>query len=122
MAYTAYVLDQQSRDKLKQKFPPKYDKFIGHHITVQFGVNKNTQPPEPATIKVVGYINNDDGLEALVVTVDGKVRRSDDSMYHITWSLDPDRYSPKDSNDLLKSKQYSIVLPIEIEAEPKTLT
>lgn len=121
MAYTAYVLDEQSREKLKQKFPPKYKQFIGHHITVQFGVDQNTEPPEPATLKVVGYVDSGDGLEALVVTVNGELRRSDNSMYHITWSLDPDKYSPKNSNDLLQQKRYSIVLPINIEGDPQVL-
>ena len=45
--YTAYVLTDAAREKLVEKFPPKYEKFIGHHITIQFGVPKDTEAPDP---------------------------------------------------------------------------
>lgn len=119
--YTAYVLDDQSRELLASKFPPKYPKFIGHHVTVQFGVPKTTEPPQPAVIKVIGRADSGDGLEALVVTVDGSVERPDGSRYHITWSLDPTVYKPVDSNALLAKGKYTMNLPITIGATPQVL-
>lgn len=123
--YTAYVLDDASREKLVARFPPKYPQFVGHHITVLFGVPPNTAAPEFATTKVIGYADSGDGLEALVVSVNGSVDRKDGSVYHITWSLDPTKYSPKDSNTLLaqkdKSKRFTLTLPVTITTQPEVL-
>lgn len=120
--YTAYVLDQASRALLKEKFPPRYETFIGHHITQQFGVSPDVPAPEDADIRVVGYVDSEDGIEALVVSVNGKKQRPDGSIYHITWSIDPSSgYKPKDSNNLLKNKRYTIVRPIPIQTEPMVL-
>jgi len=121
--YTAYVLTDESRSQLEEKFPPKYSKFIGHHVTIDFGVPADTEIPETAEIKVLGKKDSADGIEALVVSVNGKTTRSDGSIYHITWSLESDKYSPKDSNSLLKSAffKYKMTLPILIETEPQLL-
>ncbi len=120
--YTAYVLDDASRARLAEKFPPRYSKWIGHHVTVQFGVPADTEAPEQADIRVVGHVDSGDGLEALVVMVNGEKRREDGSVYHITWSLDPESgYKPKDSNDLIRGKQYTIVRHIPIGTQPAVL-
>lgn len=119
--YTAYVLDESSRTKLKEKFPPKYEKFIGHHVTVVFGVKKDAEPPKPAIINVIGYADSKDGLETLVVSVDGKTKRQDKGIYHITWSLDPSKYTPKDSNNLIQGGRYKLVSPITIKTNPQVL-
>lgn len=119
-AYTAFVLDDASRKKLKEKFPPKYPDFIGHHVTLEFGVPFDTKlvPEKPKSIEVVGYKNNPDGLEALVVAVDGETKRKDGSTYHITWSLDRSKHiKPVDSNKLLKSG-FDKIEPIKIDVEP----
>jgi hypothetical protein len=56
------------------------------------------------------------GLQALLVSVDGETVRPDGGIYHITWSLDPDRlippfmrgedgavpYEPKHSNAMIR--------------------
>lgn len=119
--YTAYVLDQGSRDALEKRFPPKYPNFIGHHVTVQFGIPANSEPPPPAQLKVVGYADSGDGLEALVVSVNGSSTRPDGKIYHITWSLDTSKYKPVDSNELLKAKRFTIVRSIPINTKPELL-
>jgi hypothetical protein len=120
--YTAYVLDDQSRQQLAQRFPPKYDNFIGHHITVEFGVPTGVPIPDDASVAVVGYADSRDGLEALVVSVNGQKRRPDGKLYHITWSIDSQsEYKPVDSNRLLSNNRYTLVRPIEIATVPKLL-
>lgn len=120
--YTAYVLSDESRKKLAERYPPKYSKFVGHHVTEQFGVKTGTETPEQADIEVVGYIDSQDGLEALVVAVNGSDQRPDGGTYHITWSLDPDKYSPKDSNMLIKVAGYDPVpTSISIHTVPQVL-
>lgn len=116
--YTAYVLDEKSREVLLQRFPPKYKDVVGHHITVEFGVSADTLPPQDAKLRVIGHIDNGDGLEALAVLVDGSTVRKDGKTYHITWSLDCDKFKPKDSNMLLESKQFLLTMPIDIVGMP----
>ncbi len=119
--YTAYILDDASRTALAERFPPKYPKFVGHHVTLSFGVPKDTEVPAPANIKVIGHADSGDGLEALVVTVNGKTERPDGKRYHITWSLDPAKYSPVDSNTLLSNNKFTLVRSIPINTTPKLL-
>lgn len=120
-AYTAYELSDESKKELKNRFPPKYPDFIGHHITVEFGVPYDTNliPLKPKEVKVVGYKEDLKGLEALVVSVDGKTKRKDGGVYHITWSLDKSKgFKPVDSNKLLKNEYTKIEPNIEIKTEP----
>lgn len=119
--YTAHVLTFKSQDELVRRFPPKYSKFVGHHVTVQFGVPKDTPPPEPADVVVHAYADTEDGLEALIVTVNGTWDRPDGSKYHITWSLDPTRYKPVDSNKLVSGNRYTPIDPFPIKTTPATL-
>lgn len=120
--YTAHVLDDASRAKLAERFPPRYSNFIGHHVTQQFGVPADTEAPDGATVKVIGHVDSGDGLEALVVSVDGEKYRPDGSVYHITWSIDPESgYKPKDSNELIRKKQYMIIRHVPITTTPAVL-
>jgi hypothetical protein len=121
--YTAYVLTDESRNALLERFPPKYSKVIAHHVTVEFGVPEDTELPENAQLKVIGEADSGDGLQALVVSVNGEYRRSDGKIYHITWSLEPDSYKPVDSNDLVVdyNNRWKVILPVAFEAEPAIL-
>ena len=118
--YSAYLLTDKARNELLAKFPPKYSKVVAHHITVKFGA-PNAEPPAPAMVAVVGYIDSGDGLEALVCSVNGTTERADGSKYHITWSLEPGKYSPKDSNALLRSKRFTLTRAYPIETTPEVL-
>lgn len=118
--YTAYELDQNSRDQLAKIFPPKYPDFIGHHITYQFGVREgNPLPPQPKSAEVIGYSTNGESLETLVVSIDGTPNRPDGKIYHITWSLDRSQgMKPKDSNDVIQNQGYQTTKPISIQVKP----
>ncbi len=119
--YTAYVLTDSARTTILEKYPPKYPKVVAHHVTVQFGVPADTQAPSPATVKVIGYVDSGDGLEALVVSVNGKQDRPDGKRYHITLSLDPAKYSPVDSNGLVSSKQFTLTRGFLVQTTPEIL-
>lgn len=120
--YTAYVLDDASRTSLAERFPPKYPEFVGHHVTVAFPVTKDTPVPPAAQVKVVGYADSGDGIEALVVTVNGHNDRQDGKRYHITWSLDPAKYSAKDSNTLLATNKFTLTRGIPVATTPSVLS
>lgn len=117
--YTAHVLDVDSRTKLEHSFPPKYPDFIGHHITMKFGVSSDTAIDNNThNIEVVGYADDGKGLEALVVSVDGEVTRPDGKKYHITWSLDRSKgYKPVDSALIIQTSGYSRITPIGINTK-----
>lgn len=119
--YQAFELDAQSRSLLAQRFPPKFSEFIGHHITYAFGVMSDEPLPEADSFRVVGYACDENGLEALVVEVNGTTTRPDGSTFHITWSLDRDAgFKPVNSNHLIKRSGFErIDDPINIHAVPK---
>lgn len=119
--YTAYVLTEDVKQQLLSVFPPSYDTVVAHHITVQFGVDKDAPPPDKATIKVVGHVDSEDGLQVLVCSVNGTTSRGDGSLWHITWSLDDTKYKPVDSKALLKKKLYNLSVPIQIDTVPAVL-
>lgn len=121
--YIAFELDKKSRRQLAKVFEPKYPDFIGHHVTYKFGVDKDAKLPfPPKKMEVIGYVDDGEGLEALVVAINGSSERSDGNTYHITWSLDREKgKKPVHSNDLIAMKGYKKVTPVEIKAKPKLL-
>jgi hypothetical protein len=54
--------------------------------------------PPKATIQIIDYLNVPEGLELFTVMIDDRRLREDWSLYHITWSLNPDEFDPVDSN------------------------
>ena len=121
MGYLAFEVDKKSRKDLKKIFEPQFKEFIGHHVTYKFGVKSNEKlPNKPKIAKVVGYVKNDKGLEALVVEINGSTKRPDGKTFHITWSLDRSAgFKPVHSNNLLTSGKWENVNPIEIKLNPK---
>ena len=120
MAYTAYVLSPESRAAILERFRPRFSDVICHHVTERFGVPAIKKfMPEPAEIVVVGYAS-DASLEALVVTVNGVTARRDGMVYHITLSLERSQgRRPVDSNQLIASAGWTIVVPLTITAVPR---
>lgn len=117
--YNGYLIPENERSKLLSAFPPKYSKVMAHHITHKFKV-KGELPPPADMAKVIGYADSGDGLEVLVVEINGSASRpEDETLYHITLSLDPSKYKPKDSNTLLKNQGYKNINPLLIKVEPK---
>ena len=120
--YIAYELDKKSRQRLAVTFPPKYPEFIVHHITYKFSTGKDDKLPAiPKSIRVIGYADDGEGLEALVVEINGKINRPDGKIYHITWSLDRSKgRKPVHSNGLVMNG-YESITPIDIQAKPEIL-
>ena len=117
--FTGYVLADESRNELKAVFPPQEPEFIGHHVTEEFGVRQSkAELPESVEARVVGYAKTN-GIEALVVEINGTTQRCDGNTYHVTWSLDRTKgYRPVHSNDLLKNG-WKDVNPINIHVTPQ---
>lgn len=121
--YTGYELSEQSRNALAKIFKPKYPEFLGHHITKKFGTNNPDDVPEqPKTAQVVGYADDGEGIEGLLVEIDGVSKRDNNSLFHITWSLDRSKgYKPVDTNKIIKNATR-LNNPIDIKVTPKLFT
>ena len=115
---TGWKLPRDERDRLLERFPPKYERAIADHVTLQAGASEATPLPREVGAEVVGRADDGESLECLVVEIDGTTDRPDGSTYHITWSLGPGRKA-KESNDVLRERGWQrLEKPIPIETEP----
>ncbi len=113
-----WLLAQEDRGKLLQQFHPKYEKIVAHHVTLSTGATASTPLPPEVEAQIVGRTDDENGVEAMVVAIDGTTDRPDGSTYHITWSLGPGRKA-RESNDLLRDRGWkSLDAPISITLKP----
>jgi hypothetical protein len=96
--YQAIVI--LNRNALLSMIPPKYKNVVAHHVTLNFGVYDDAPLPTVESIVVIGHIAHD-GIQAVIVALDGDNFSPDGRCYHITISHSDDR-RPVESNDLLK--------------------
>ena len=99
-----WKLDPEDRLRLLARFPPAYPETVADHVT--WG-GKSKSPPMPPAGKamVIGRADDGEGVEALVVEVEGTSRRWDGGTFHITWSLGPGREA-KESNDVIAAQGW----------------
>ncbi len=115
---TGWKLPDEERDRLLERFPPRYENVIAHHVTLRVGATPDTPLPRQAEARIIGRADDGDSLECLVVELDGTTDRPDGSTYHITWSLGPGRRA-RESNDVLRDQGWEhIDAPIPVELEP----
>jgi hypothetical protein len=113
-----WKLDPGERDELLSRFPPAYDRVVADHVTLRAHVDGQSKLP-PATVGViVGRADDGEGVEAMVVQIDGSADRPDGGKYHITWSLGPGR-KPVESNDVIKARGWQALdPPVPVRLEP----
>lgn len=117
--YTGWLLPEDTREKLLVTIPPAYPNVKAHHVTLEYGVPPDTDPPLEQRGFVVGFADDGKGIQALVVEIGGTTTRPDGETYHITWSIDESKgYEAKMSVDLLK-QGWTHVVPFAIPLEPK---
>lgn len=114
MGYIALNLTHGSRELLIKKWKPLNDLVIAHHVTYQFPAKKTDKLPKVKDVKVVGYASTD-GLECMIVSVDGTTKRNDGGTYHVTLSLESGKYKPFDSNELIRKKGWIKTKPIPLD-------
>jgi hypothetical protein len=117
--YNGYELEAGSRQKLIDLFPPKYPNFIGHHITEQFGMKDGEIPKQPQKVFVVGYIDNGEDVEGLLIEIDGTTVRPSGGQYHITWSIDRSKGAKPVHTNSYTGDAVRNFRPIEIDVEAK---
>ena len=110
-----WILDEPDRSRLLERFPPRFDRIVAHHVTL-WGHRERAPVPPPAVMAVIGHAA-DTAIEALIVTVDGSAERPDGGTFHCTWSLDPmsDRV-PKDANAMIAVRNWTSCAPLPFSA------
>ena len=111
-----WKLDRGEREELLKAHPPAYEKVVADHVTLKV----DPKAPLPPRVKaaIVGSTDDQEGVQAMVVTIDGATDRPDGSTYHITWSLGDGRRAVE-SNDVLKERGWDeFDHPIPITLEP----
>ena len=112
-----WTLDADERTSLLDRFPPRYAKVVAHHVTLATDAEQRDLPSD-VRAAMVGRTDDDRGVEAMVVTIDGGTARPDGSTFHITWSLGDGRRA-RESNDVLKERGWEAFdKPIAIHLTP----
>ena len=115
--YTCLLLDQRDRDRILSIIIPEYEVVIAHHITLQYGVKLDAaELPKVYSGFIVGEIM-DKGVQTVVVSINGTTDHPHGGTYHITWSLDRERF-PENSKQLLLRGWWPLVEPIPISVTP----
>ena len=112
-----WLLAEDDREKLLQQFPPKFEKTLAHHVTLKSEAERD---PLPNNVKaeVVGRTDDESGVEAMIVAIDGTTGRPDGSTYHITWSLGDGRRA-RESNDVIRERGWQkLDQPIPVRLQP----
>jgi hypothetical protein len=112
-----WLLSEEDRETLLTQFPPRYENIVAHHVTLQTDAEREPLPAA-VTAQIVGRTDDEKGVEAMVVAIDGSTDRHDGSTYHITWSLGDGRRA-RESNDVLRERGWDeFDPPIPISLEP----
>ena len=111
-----WLVDQEQRVELLQQFPPRYETIVADHVTLETGTDAPL--PEPAVGEVIGRADDGEGVEALVVSIDGSTDRPGGGTYHITWSLAEGRKA-RESNDVIDTEGWAdLDMPVPVTLHP----
>ncbi len=112
-----WTLDETERASLLTQYPPRFANLVAHHVTLATDA-QDRDLPQPARAAIVGRTDDEQGVEAMVVTIDGDTGRPDGSTFHITWSLAEGRRA-RESNDVLKERGWQeLDHPVPITLTP----
>ena len=113
--FRGWNLSPVDRLRLLARFPPAYANIVADHVT--FSGPKGATMPTIRYARVIGRTDDGNGVQALVVELNGTTNRPDGSTYHMTWSLGPGRKA-QESNDVIRARGWQAVDPIPITLMP----
>ena len=103
---SGWKIEPECRERLLELFVPKYRRVVADHVTRSMRDRPDAPlPPVINNARIVGYLDDGVGLEALVVAIDGSTQRLGDGTWHITWSLAEGR-TPKETNEVLAERGW----------------
>ena len=93
--YTSYKLSEDAINFLREIVPPRYPNLPGSpHITYEYGVSDTSIIPEAQEIKILGITDDNNGVQAFVVSIDDNEFKPDGNRFHISWSYDNSKIAP----------------------------
>lgn len=115
-----WSLDPEERRRLLERFPPRYPDVIADHVTLASKVGRDAPLPTEGGGEIIGRIDDEAGLQALIVAIGGTPARPDGGTYHISWSLDRSRgRQPVESNDVIaRLGWHPLPAPVPIRLIP----
>jgi hypothetical protein len=116
--YVGWRLSDAERQRLLKLFPPQFERVVAHHVTLKFGVTSDHELPHAHTGIVVAQVVDPDGVQALVLRIDGTTRRPSGGTYHVTWSLAEGR-KPVESNYVIDRMEWQKVHPEIVQLVPE---
>lgn len=116
--YTGWELPAEERDRLLALVPPRYERLVADHVTQKFGAGHHEPLPTATLAEVIGCADDGEGVQALVVAIDGTSDRPDGSTYHITWSLERNRRAVE-SNDVIRDYGWRPLEPVTVRLVPR---
>ena len=112
-----WTLDEAERATLLKQYPPRFAKVVAHHVTLATDA-EDRELPGAVRAEIVGRADDDQGVDAMVVAIDGDTARPDGSTFHITWSLGEGRRA-RESNDVLRERGWQkLDQPIPVTLTP----
>jgi hypothetical protein len=114
-----WKVDLDQRVELLQQFPPRYENVVADHVTL---ASLSTDDlPAPVIGEIIGIADDGEGVEALVVSIDGGTDRPGGGTYHSTWSLAEGRRA-RESNDVIASQGWAkLPMPEPVTLHPSEL-
>lgn len=109
-----WLLPEQDRARLLRQVPPAYERVVAHHVTF---APEDQPTPHADGGEVVGVADDGEGVQALVVRIDGATGRPDGGAYHVTWSLGSGRRAVE-SNQVIAERGWTVFpepVPIRLE-------
>ncbi len=123
MAISGWKLDHEERKKLLKRFPPRWPDVLADHITYVVYSHRHVSLPNQTSARIIGSVDDGDGVQAMIVEINGSTERPDGNTFHITWSLDRTRgLNPSDSNAVIRENDWLLFAkPVKINIHPAQL-
>lgn len=113
-----WKIGSERRRALLERLGPRYENVVANHVTLAAEIAVETPLPGKRRAEIVGHVDDGKGVEAMVVSIDGRTDRPGGGTYHITWSLRPGREA-KESNDVLAERAWQPLRePVSVDLEP----
>jgi len=100
-----WKLDVDQRRQLLDKFPPKFRNTVADHVTLAAKAGRDAPLPDETDGDIIGRVDDEAGVEALVVAIGGTTDRPGGGTFHITWSLENGRKA-RESNDVIAQRGW----------------
>jgi hypothetical protein len=118
-AAIGWRLGEAEREALLERFPPAYPQVHARHVTLKSAARPRDRPPGTCRGRIVGYADDDAGMQCLVVEIEDATVRWDGGVFHLCWSLDPSLgRRPVEANGVIAWLGWTPVEPVEVTLLP----